>query len=234
MFSLKIVDSDAFLDMGQTAQLLYFHLSMRADDDGFIGNPKKIMRMIGSSDDDMKVLLSKRFLLPFDSGIVVIKHWKIHNYIQNDRYSPTQYTEEMKTLKEKENGAYTECIQNVYTLETQVRVGKARIGKDRVDTIVSEQSSQDNKDVQEIFDVFYTTVNPTIQFQNKTQRNAAKELIKRLGKEKAIKAAQYAVTIQARGDKYCPRITTPVQLLNKHGELQVYYSQNSQSNVATI
>lgn len=133
MFSLKIVDSDAFLDMGQTAQLLYFHLSMRADDDGFIGNPKKIMRMIGSSEDDMKVLLSKRFILPFESGIVVIKHWKIHNYIQNDRYTPTQYTDELKQLSTKENGSYTESVQNGYRMETQVRLGKVRLGKDSID-----------------------------------------------------------------------------------------------------
>jgi len=128
MFSLKIVDSDAFMDMGQGSQLLYFHLSMRADDEGFIGNPKKIMRMIGSSDDDMRVLISKRFVLGFESGIIVIKHWKIHNYIQNDRYSQSQYIDEKKSLITKENGAYTECIQNVSILDTQVRL---ELGKDR-------------------------------------------------------------------------------------------------------
>lgn len=134
MFSLKVVDSDAFLDMGQTAQLLYFHLSMRADDDGFIGNPKKIMRMVGSSDDDMKVLMGKRFVLGFESGIIVIKHWKMHNYIQSDRYLPSQYVEEKKLLITKENGSYTECIQNVSSLGPQVRIGKVRLelGKDRL------------------------------------------------------------------------------------------------------
>lgn len=129
MFSLKIVDSDAFMDMGQGSQLLYFHLSMRADDEGFIGNPKKIMRMIGSSDDDMRVLISKRFVLGFESGIIVIKHWKIHNYIQNDRYSQSQYIDEKKALVIKENGAYTECIQNVSKMDTQVRL---ELGKDRI------------------------------------------------------------------------------------------------------
>ena len=83
MFSKTIIDSDAFLDMPLSTQSLYFHLSMRADDDGFINNPKKIQRMIGCADDDLKLLIAKNFIIPFESGIVVIKHWKIHNYIRN-------------------------------------------------------------------------------------------------------------------------------------------------------
>lgn len=130
MFSLKIVDSDAFLDMPQSSQLLYFHLSMRADDDGFVGNPKKIMRMVGSGNDDYKVLVTKRFILQFQTGVVVIKHWKIHNYIQSDRHNPTQYIEEMQGIITKENGSYTECIQNVSSLDSQVRLGKVRLGKE--------------------------------------------------------------------------------------------------------
>ena len=134
MFAKTIIDSDAFLDMPLTTQSLYFHLSMRADDDGFINNPKKIQRMIGATDDDFNLLIAKGFLIPFESGIVVIKHWRIHNYIQKDRYKKTVYTEEAKMLGIKENKAYTldlnnECIQNVYNLDTQVRLGKDRIGK---------------------------------------------------------------------------------------------------------
>ena len=108
MFAKTIIDSDMFLDMPLSTQALYFHLSMRADDDGFINNPRKIQRMIGASDDDLKVLVMKRFILPFDSGVVVIKHWKIHNYIRNDRYKETVYKEERALLEIKENGAYTE------------------------------------------------------------------------------------------------------------------------------
>ena len=81
MFSKSIIDSDLFLDMPATTQMLYFHLAMRADDDGFINDPKRIMRMIGASDDDMRILIAKQFVILFDSGIVVIKHWRIHNYI---------------------------------------------------------------------------------------------------------------------------------------------------------
>ena len=107
MFAKTIIDSDAFIDMPLSTQALYFHLSMRADDEGFINNPRKIQRMIGASDDDLKVLAAKRFIIPFDSGIVVIKHWKIHNYIRGDRKKETVYTDEMELLTEKDNGAYT-------------------------------------------------------------------------------------------------------------------------------
>ena len=126
MFAKTIIDSDAFLDMPTTTRLLYYDLSMRADDDGFINSPKKIQRMIGASDDDLKVLIAKKFIIPFESGVVVIKHWKIHNYIQKDRYKPTVYKDEMAKLEIKDNNAYsleTNCIQNGYTLDTQVRLG---------------------------------------------------------------------------------------------------------------
>lgn len=133
MFAKTIIDSDAFLDMPLSSQVLYFHLSMRADDDGFINNPRKIQRMVGATEDDLKLLIAKNFIIPFDSGIVVIKHWRIHNYIQKDRYKETVYQEERSILSVKDNGAYTldtECIQDGYSLDTQVRLGKESIGKD--------------------------------------------------------------------------------------------------------
>ncbi len=146
MIAKTIIDSDAFLDMPMSTQALYFHLSMRADDDGFINNPKRIQRMIGAGDDDLKLLIAKSFLITFESGVVVIKHWKIHNYIQSDRYKPTVYTEEKALLSQKHNKAYTldtECIHNVSITDTQDSIGKDRlvedrlvedsIGKDRVD-----------------------------------------------------------------------------------------------------
>ena len=136
MFHTSVVESDAFLDLPIGSQLLYFHLAMRADDDGFINNPRKIQRMIGASDDDLKVLCLKRFILPFDSGVVVIKHWKIHNYIRNDRYKPTVYVEEKAMLTSKENGVYTEVttigIPNGNQMDTQYRLGKDSIGEFRV------------------------------------------------------------------------------------------------------
>lgn len=138
MFSKSVIDSDMFLDMPLSAQALYFHLSMRADDDGFVNNPKKIQRMIGASDDDCKILIAKKFIIPFESGIVVIRHWKIHNYIQKDRYKETVYLDEKSQIATDRTGAYVsepcpECIQPVSKLDTQVRLGKDSIGKDRLE-----------------------------------------------------------------------------------------------------
>ncbi len=144
MFAKTIVDSDMFIDMPMSARLLYYDLAMRADDDGFVNSPKKIMRFVGASMDDMNVLIAKQFIIPFESGVVVIKHWKIHNYIQKDRYKATSYQAEKESLTLK-NGMYytddlpdvsnldTECIQDVYSLDTQDRLGKDRLGKVRLE-----------------------------------------------------------------------------------------------------
>ncbi|MDE2031387.1 MAG: replisome organizer [Patescibacteria group bacterium] len=108
MFNTEIVGSDAFLEMPVSSQALYFHLGMYADDDGFISSPKKILRSMGGSDDDLRILIAKRFVLTFENGVVVIKHWKINNYLRNDRYKETRYLDEKNKLYEKENGSYTE------------------------------------------------------------------------------------------------------------------------------
>ncbi|EME7214599.1 replisome organizer [Enterococcus faecium] len=157
MFAKTIIDSDAFLDMPLSTQALYFHLSMRADDDGFINNPKKIQRMVGCGDDDLKLLMAKRFILVFESGVIVIKHWKIHNYIRNDRYKPTLYQDEKALLADKDNKAYTfaeelskhdeklgipDDNQAVYQMDTQVRLGKDRLGKDRL--------GKDSKEIKDV------------------------------------------------------------------------------------
>ncbi len=144
MFSKSIIDSDAFLEMPVLAQALYFHLSMRADDDGFINSPKKICRMIGANDDDMNVLLAKKFILSFTSGVIAIKHWRIHNYIQKDRYKPTNYIDEKSQLVVSENNSYSigmKCVQDVSSVDTECiqdvsnsrptctpRLGKVRLG----------------------------------------------------------------------------------------------------------
>ena len=141
MFTQKIVDSDAFLDMPLSSQCLYFHLNMRADDDGFLNNPRKIQRMIGASEDDLKLLLAKRFVLGFDSGVIVIKHWRMHNLLRKDRYNPTQYQEEFHSLGLKDNGAYTELGNQLATswqpddnqMAPQDSIGKDSIGKDSID-----------------------------------------------------------------------------------------------------
>lgn len=141
MFAKTIVLSDAFLDMPLSARCLYFTLGMFADDDGFVNSPKGIMRQCGASEDDLKVLLLKRFLLAFDSGVIVIKHWRINNYLQKDRYVETKYRDEKATLTVDKNGAYTENqtsaeleSSSMYTQDayTQDRLGKDSIGKDRL------------------------------------------------------------------------------------------------------
>lgn len=134
MFSKTIIGSDLFLDMPLTTQALYFHLSMRADDEGFINNPKRIQRTIGASDDDLRLLIAKQYLIPFNTGVVVVRHWKIHNYIQSDRKKATQCIGEKSQLK-VENNVYemdTECIHNAYKPDTQVSIGKVSIGKDSI------------------------------------------------------------------------------------------------------
>lgn len=138
MFAKTIIDSDAFLDMPLSTQALYFHLSMRADDEGFVNNPKKIQRMIGAADDDAKMLIAKNFVIPFESGVVVIKHWKIHNYIRHDRLNETAYTEERSQLVLKDNGAYSKVCQSSDghlpdTCQSDDSIGKVSIGKDSVE-----------------------------------------------------------------------------------------------------
>ena len=146
MFAKTIVTSDAFLDMPASTRCLYFLLGMVADDDGFVNNPKSIMRQAGATTDDMNLLIAKRFLLTFQSGVVVIKHWCIHNTIQKDRYKETKYLEEKSTLILDGNKAYTEavsdvypeCIQDVSRMEPQVRLGKDSLGEVSVGEVIEE------------------------------------------------------------------------------------------------
>lgn len=151
MFSKQIIDSDAFLDMPLSAQALYFHLSMRADDDGFVNNPQKITRVIGAAKDDLGILLAKNFILTFESGVIVIKHWRINNYLRSDRYKETVYQDEKEQLEIKENGAYTlngiPMVDQRYTQNSieESRVDKISIEKNREDTEVSAKPSRPSK-----------------------------------------------------------------------------------------
>ena len=153
MFSLKIVDTDKFIEMPVSARLLYYDLSMRADDEGFVGSPQKILKMVGCSTDDFKILIGKQFIIPFESGICVIKDWKIHNYIQADRYKPTLYKTEKSQLNQGLNAMDTKCIQNVSKLDTQVRLGKDRLGKDRLG---KENNSVDKPHIPPVIDDVFT------------------------------------------------------------------------------
>lgn len=133
MFSKKIVETDFFMEMSPTAKLLYFYLNMSADDDGFVGNPKTIKLISGATDDDLKILIAKQFIIPFESGVVVIKDWKIHNYIRKDTYNSTVYKFEKSQLLDDDNGAYI-LNENEPSTERprEVDTGKDRLGKDRL------------------------------------------------------------------------------------------------------
>lgn len=148
MMSKKIIDTDNFLDMPQSTQCLYFHLLLRADDDGFIQSPKGIMRITGCKDDDLKLLIAKRFVIGFETGVIVIRHWRIHNYVQSDRYSKSELPEAKQVeLKNKvyevvepaanPDNTYmdTKCIQNGYNLDTQIRIDKIREEENRIETL---------------------------------------------------------------------------------------------------
>ena len=143
MFAKTIVLSDAFLDMPLSARCLYFTLGMFADDDGFVNSPKAIIRQCGAAEDDIKILITKRFILPFDSGVIVIKHWRINNYLRKDRYVPTKYTDEINSLKVENNGSYSE--NNVGIPSNGIpSIGKDRLGKDRLGNI--EESKEKTPD----------------------------------------------------------------------------------------
>lgn len=167
MFAKSIIDTDAFLELPLSAQALYFHLSMRADDEGFVSKPKSIQRLIRASDDDFKLLIAKRYILAFDTGVIVIKHWKIHNYIRGDRIQKTNYRDERERLIIQDNGAYTEAngdktipiqsriLENTECLSSDgqmsgkcpssVSIGKDSIGKDSIDLTIINDSSSDSK-----------------------------------------------------------------------------------------
>lgn len=130
MFTKKITESDAFLEMPLSTQCLYFHLNMFADDDGFVNSPKRVMRTIGASEDDLKLLIAKAFILVFENGVIVIKHWRMHNTLQNDRYHPTDYQEEYEMLGLKDNKAYT-WKQNGNILETEHNITELNLTKPR-------------------------------------------------------------------------------------------------------
>lgn len=181
MFSKTIIDSDVFLDMPHAAQLLYFHLAMRADDDGFINNPKSIMRNARCSGDDIKTLVEQGFIILFENGIVVVRHWKIHNYIRNDRYKETKYKGEKATLVLDENNVYVQKDGDLSTvgipsdnqMDTQDRLGKDSIGyKDIV------EQSPTSAPYKEIIDYLNAKTNSHYQSTAKATQTKIKARIK--------------------------------------------------------
>ena len=181
MFTMKIVDSDAFLDMPATTQCLYFHLNMRADDDGFIGNPKRIMKITGASEDDLRLLIAKRFVLTFEDGVIVIKHWRMHNTLSRDRYVETSYTDEKKMLLLKDNGSYSltggNPIDDTRLIERSGRQTQQRRNKDATKTHSDKglnidkdiDKEKDNKLIVSLDTICQTDVRRVIEEWNKLQ-----------------------------------------------------------------
>ena len=192
MFCLDIVNSDAFLDMPLSAQALYFHLGMRAYNDGVIRNPKSIQRLAGASQDDLMLLITKRFLIAFDNGVVAIKHWRMNNYIQKDRKKDTTYIELLNSLEVKENGSYTEkkimdtvCIQDVPKMDSQNSIDKNSIDKNSIE-INNSCSSTDEATV--LFEKLWKEY-PNKKGKAQVKLSHKKALIK-VGYEKLSRAIQ--------------------------------------------
>lgn len=210
MFSLNVVDTDAFLDLPLSAQALYFHLNMRADDDGFVSNPNRIRQYVGAGVDDLKLLLAKRFILAFEDGVIVIKHWRMHNTIKSDRYTPTVYTEDLERLTVKDNKAYTERVcenlepnrnQTGTKLEPQNRLGleKNSIGseenRDTPADAVVYQSTTDAFDPKPIISAWNSLseygVSPISRLSNTSTRyKMLRTRVKEYGEETVIKAIE--------------------------------------------
>ena len=209
MFAIAIIDSDAFLEMPTSARLLYYDLNMRADDDGFVNNPKKIQRITGASDDDFKILLAKRFVLTFESGVIVIKHWRIHNCIRRDTYKETLYVEEKSMLYVKPDGAYTDhpldalqgdCNDTVPTALQVCNepVPQYRIDKDREDN----NAPQDGK-----FDMFWSV------YPKKVGKEAARKAFKKVKVNinvilSAVEEQKYCEQWLKDGGQYIPNPAT--------------------------
>lgn len=211
MFSNSVVESDDFLEMPDSSQNLYFHLSMHADDDGFVGKWKSIMRMTGKKEDDLKILIAKSFLIPFDTGIIVIKHWRLNNYIQKDRYKETIYKKEKALLSINESNVYnldTECIHSI---------DKNRLDEISIDNIYGQNEMTETESTQETiklweeqFKVFYEKYPRKVKKQdvkkwfknNKPSNELFSSMLHRLEQFRASK------DWQKDGGQYIPYPTT--------------------------
>ena len=244
MFSRSIVDSDAFLDMPLSAQALYFHLGMNADDDGFVGNPRRVQRVIGCNDDDLKLLSAKKFIINFPSGVVVIKHHRMNNNWDKHNCKRTVYLEELNSLYIKKNKAYSldsskgKPVQSENRLETVFRIEENRIEEttapqsgEGVYTITSDleeekKPKRKKKVTPEIEAVFKLFKNPaaTTWRLREVERVAAQTLHDTYGLEVLQRRITRIEKEKANGDPYFPEVNTPSQLLDKMPNIERYLS----------
>lgn len=215
MFAKTIIDSDAFLDMPMSARLLYYDLGMRADDDGFINSPKKIMRMIGASNDDVNILIARKFVIPFDSGVVVIKHWRINNYLRNDRYTETKYLEEKSNLEVDKNGSYTAKNNTGIPVGIPtVSTGKVRLGKDSIGKYINTISCNENSEIEVLdqkemwFESFWE-IYPKHQDKKKAKQKFLKLCTDEKKYQEIMQGLRNVLPVWAKKDtKYIPMPTT--------------------------
>ena len=233
MFSKDITTSDAFREMPSSSQALYFHLGMEADDDGFLDNYKGLIRAINASDDDLKVLLSKRFLIIFPSKIIVVKHWLINNTVRSDRYHETKYLDEKRALIVKENGAYTELIKDGIPNGNQMAT-QYRIEEYRKDTVCGEESPQivetseeeekptkherRTKDKEAVYKLFSSKEQPW--WRHAQQKIAALSLFDLIGIDKIKRGL--SIMKENADDRYCPQASTPFEYESQLPKLTRY------------
>jgi len=248
MFSPDIVCSEEFLEMPLSTQALYFHLGMRSDDDGFI-QPKNIMRLIGSADDDLKILVAKRFLMRFETGVVVIKHWLIHNMIRQDRYKKTRFVKEKELLTIKPNNAYTELNKadwqpNGNQMAPQVRLGEVRLGEVRLDSTGIPPTTSDGgimptfesvgSDYRIVFELFkdVNSVEYKTMFKRKAEHTAAKELFDTVSFEELRRGMAFWWNV-ARNNQFATSaiksIKSPSTLQRAWAQLQGEYERYKNS-----
>lgn len=248
MFSQSITESDAFLDMPLSSQMLYIHLGMNADDDGFV-QPKRIVRMSGANNDDLNILIAKRFLILFPSGVAVIKHWLINNTLQKDRVKSTNYVDELTTITTKKNKAYTERIKRprnnrgMYTNSIQNdskmerSIDKIRLDKYSIDkisnvpkgTLAEKPPEKFGKpEINILFDYWEQKIGMPISSRQTQNRRAANNLLKKHGEDKTKQLIDgVALTLD---DRYAPRICDFYDLQNKLNELLIWGRKRGVAN----
>lgn len=230
MFSRKITDTDKFIEMPATTQNFYFHLNMNADDEGFVDRVSIIQRMIGASGDDLKLLIAKGFVIPFENGVVVIRHWRIHNYIQADRFQPTIHQNEKSQIEYDETKIANikrlgECIQNVYKADTQVRLGKDRLelDKDRLDHHLDQNDDDKNLVFKKLKEAFgEMSVNGTmVEEVERLLQQYGQELVV-LALDKTIlnagKSLRYTMSILQRWDGQGLRTAEQIRVADEEYE----------------
>lgn len=223
MFDRAVIDTDKFMDLPVSAKALYFLLGMEADDEGFVSY-KKVIRIHGGNEDDIKVLEAKNFVIKFNSGVVVITDWRKNNWLDSRRIKSTEYVTEKELLAISKDNQYvlSKRLADVKPEENSIEENRTE-----QNSISSEQSSQVNK----IMDIFYK-FNPLTNYGNTTQRRAIQDLLVKFSLDELEAIVKYALSISA--EKFAPVITTPLQLKNKMGELIAFKQRADKGAIVTI